>query len=60
MKIVLFPYPHIKRKPKVPEPASKEDITKLIHRLEVLSKIRLLSTRSRRRLLKQLQKEGKI
>ena len=59
-KLALWPYPHIKRKPKVPEPATKEDITKLIHRLEVISRIKLLSTRSRHQLLKKLRKEGKI
>lgn len=59
-KLALWPYPHIKRKPKIPEPATKEDITKLVARLELLAKIRLLSTRDRRRLVKLLRKQGKL
>jgi len=60
LKLALWPYPHIKRKPKVPEPATKEDVTKLIKRLEFIARVRLLSARSRQRLLKQLRREGKL
>jgi len=59
-KLALWPYPHIKRKPKAVEPATKADIAKLVSRLELLTKVKLLSARSRHRLLKQLQKEGKL
>jgi len=59
-KLALWPYPHIKRKPKLVVPASKEDITKLIARLEFIAKVRLLSARGRRQLLKQLREEGKL
>tara|TARA_Y100000310_G_scaffold79271_2_gene75953 strand:+ start:4148 stop:4333 length:186 start_codon:yes stop_codon:yes gene_type:complete len=59
-KLVLFPYPHFKKVPKMSELANKEDIVKLIARLELLAKIRLLSHRSRARLLRELQKEGKL
>ena len=59
-KLVLLPYPHFIRKPKIPEPVSKEDFSKLATKLEAVTRIRLLSPRSKRKLLKQLKKEGKI
>ena len=59
-KLALFPYPHFKRKPKVIEPASKEDTTKIITRLELIAKIRLLSPKDKRRLLKLIRKGGKV
>lgn len=59
-KLALFPYPHIKKAPKPPEPATKEDIAKLIKRLNFIAKIRLLSAREKHQLLKQLRKEGKL
>lgn len=59
-KIALFPFPHIKKRPKGQELATKDDIAKLVARLEFVAKIRLLSARSRRQLVKQLRKEGKL
>jgi len=56
----LWSYPHFRKKPKIPEPASKEDITKLIKKVELATKIRLLSARDRHKLLNQLRKEGRI
>ena len=59
-KLALWPYPHIKREMKPVIPATKEDIAKLIKKLEFTAKIRLLSARDRHRLVKQLRKEGKL
>ncbi len=59
-KLALWPYPHIKKNPKLVVPASKGDIDKLVRRLEFVAKVRLLSAGTRRKLLKKLRQEGKL
>ena len=57
-KLALWPYPHLKKKPKPVIPVTKDDMLKMAKREAIMGAIRALSPIDKRRLLKIIRKGG--